>query len=155
MVEWATAAAAVAAHPCGGVLLPPTPAAVPAAAALHRHPFRAKLPQLPGSMAELVAVAAAMAAAVGPLPAAKRKAMTSSRTRKMHSKMMTMHPTRSRTRIRLRRPWWRERFVLFLLVLLLLVFAIGWGWLMRLLPVVVLVRCCLASHPVKHSAAPR
>lgn len=124
MAEWATAA--VAAHLGGGVLLPPTPAAVPAAAALHRHPFRAKLPQLPGSMAELVAVAAA-AAAVGPLPAAKRKAMTSSRTRKMHSKMMTMHPTRSRTRIRRWRPWWRERFVLFLLVLLLLVFAIGWG----------------------------
>lgn len=49
MAGWATVAAAVADHP-GGVLLPPTPAAVPAAA-LRRHPFRAKLPQLPGSMA--------------------------------------------------------------------------------------------------------
>lgn len=47
MAGWATVAAAVADHP-GGVLLPPTSAAVPAAAALHRHPFRAKLP---GSMA--------------------------------------------------------------------------------------------------------
>lgn len=143
MAGWATAAAAV--DP-GGALLPPTPAAVPAH---RRHPFRAKLPQ-PGSTAELVAAAAA----VGPLPAAKRKAMTSSRTRKMHSKMMTMHPTRSRTRIRRRRPWWRERFVLFLLVLLF-PFAFGCWLLMRLLLLQVLVRYCLASHPVKHSAAPR
>lgn len=144
MEGWATAAAAVDPDV---VLLPPTPAAVPA---LRRHPFLAKLPQ-PGSMAELVAAVAA--AAVGPLPAAKRKAMTSSRTRKMHSKMMTMHPTRSRTRIRQRRPWWRERFVLFLLVLLL-PFAFG-CWLLMQLLLQVLVRYCLASHPVKHSAAPR